>query len=303
FVALRSSRSALRTTALVIGWLACAVGVLLKGPLGLALPAAVVAALLLLEGRWPAFWELGEWRRLLGEVGVWWGLPLALLVCLPVFVWLQWASDGSFFHDFIWLHNVQRGLGGSRLRSHAWWLYVPYLLLYLLPYSPLLLAAFWRRLWRDDPLARLGLAWTVGVLVLLSAARFKRADYLLPAYPGAALFLGCIVARRRWSAALVGVVAAVMLAGWFVRIERQLPDEESYRDYRPFASLIREQATASQEVIFFRAEAHALAFRVGRPMAVVVEWPKLRERLGGVRYVVMPPGEIDEARRQLSGVE
>src|SRR5262249_57161008 len=41
FVALRSSRSALRTTALVIGWLACAVGVLLKGPLGLALPAAV----------------------------------------------------------------------------------------------------------------------------------------------------------------------------------------------------------------------------------------------------------------------
>jgi hypothetical protein len=121
------------------------------------------------------------------------------------------------------------------------------------------------------------------------------------------LFLGCVVARRRWSAALVGVVAAVMLCGWSLRTERLLPErwlpeEESFRDYRPFASLIREQATSSEEVIFFRAEAHALAFRVGRPMAVVVEWPKLIERLDGVRYVVMPPGEIAEARRQLPGV-
>jgi 4-amino-4-deoxy-L-arabinose transferase-like glycosyltransferase len=302
FVALRLP-SISRTASLAVAWLACAGGVLLKGPIGLALPAAVVSAHLLMEGRWPAFWEHRQWRSLLGEVGLWWGLPLALLVCVPVFAWLEHASEGTFCHDFFWLHNVQRGLGGSRLRGHGWWLYAPYLLLYLLPYSPLLLAALWRRLWRDDPLARFGLAWAVGVLLLLSAARFKRADYLLPAYPGAALFFGCVVARRRWAVAAVAAVAAAMIVGWAVRIGDGLPREECYRDYRPFASLIRERAPAPREVVFFRAEAHALAFRVGRPMAVVVEWHDLRERVGGgVCYVVTTPAEAVDLPRLLRGV-
>jgi hypothetical protein len=237
-------------------------------------------------------------------VGLMWGLPLVLLVCVPVFVWLEHESQGTFFHDFFWHHNVQRGLGGSRLRGHPWWLYAPYVLLYLLPYSPLLLLALWRRVWRDDPLARLGLAWLIGVLVLLSAARFKRADYLLPAYPGAALFLGCILARRRWSAALVGGLAGVMLVGWAVRIGHGLSAEESYRDYRPFATLVREHAPAPGEVILFRSEAHALAFRVGRPLVVVVEWPCLHQRVRGegVHHVVMPAHEAAEAARHLPGV-
>jgi 4-amino-4-deoxy-L-arabinose transferase-like glycosyltransferase len=292
-----------RVVALVIAWLACAAGVLLKGPIGLALPAAVVAAWLLLEGRWPAFWELPAWRCLLGELGVCWGVPLVLLVCVPVFVWLEYRSGGTFCHDFFWLHNVQRGLGGSRLRGHPWWLYVPYLMLYLLPYSPLLFAAFWRRWWLGDPLARLGLAWMLGVLLLLSAARFKRADYLLPAYPGAALFLGCLIARRRWAVGGVGIVAAVMLAGWVVRIGHQLPAEEPYRDYRPFAALVREQAPAPEEVIFFRGEAHALAFRVGRPLVILTDWEHLRQRIprDGC-HVVMPPDAADQVARRLPGV-
>src|SRR5262249_52496904 len=127
FVARRPSRSIYRIVALMVAWLACAAGVLLKGPIGLALPGAVVAAWLLFERAWPAFWEGREWRRVLGEVGLCWGLPLVLLVCLPVFVWLEHASEGTFFRDFFVLHNVQRGFGGSRLREHAWWLYGPYL--------------------------------------------------------------------------------------------------------------------------------------------------------------------------------
>src|SRR4051812_29321880 len=41
---------------LLAGYLACAAGVLLKGPIGLALPAAVVTAHLVAEGEWPAAW-------------------------------------------------------------------------------------------------------------------------------------------------------------------------------------------------------------------------------------------------------
>src|SRR5207248_623155 len=59
----------------------------------------------------------------------------------------------------------------------------------------------WRRgYWRAGPEARLGLAWLAAATLVLSCAAFKRGDYLLPAYPGAALFLGSIFSNeeRRW---------------------------------------------------------------------------------------------------------
>jgi 4-amino-4-deoxy-L-arabinose transferase-like glycosyltransferase len=307
FVYALEQRAGWRKTALLGAWLAVAAGVLLKGPIGLVLPAAVVAGWLLIEGRWPAFWELAAWRRLARELGAVWGLALVVLLCLPVFLWAEHASGGRFCREFFWLHNVERGLGGSRLRSHAWWLHGPYLGLYLLPYSPLLLAVAWPRLWRHDRLARLGLVWMLAVLLVLSAAHFKRADYLLPAYPGAAVFLGCVVERglgRRWPTALVAALGGIMLTGWVVWIERVLPAWEAYRDYRSFAALVRRQAPPPAEVVFFRTEAHALAFRVGRPLAVLVEWPVLEKRLTrpGRHLVVLPPAVAAEAARRLPGI-
>jgi 4-amino-4-deoxy-L-arabinose transferase-like glycosyltransferase len=291
------------------GWLwlaypACAAGVLLKGPIGLVLPGAVVAALLLAEGRWPAVWEGRAWLSLLQELAVVPGMAFVLAVTLPVFLWLQQASDGRFFHEFFWLHNVQRGLGGSRLRAHAWWLYGPYLMLYLLPATPLLVWGLFSRA-RRDPLARAGLAWLIGVVVVLSAARFKRADYLLPAYPGAALFLGCVLERwvgRRPRLVLSGmaVVTVAALIGWAVYLCVHLPAEAAFRDYRPMAALIRRQG--GEEVLFFRAEAHALMYRVGRPARSLIEWQELRQEVERPRLVVVKANQVDELRRELPGV-
>lgn len=290
---------------LLLAYLACAAGVLLKGPIGLALPAAIVAGLLLVEGRWPAFWEGRAWLRLLNELGVWWGLPLVATLTVPVFLWMEHVSGGRFFHEFLWLHNVQRGLGGSRLRAHPWWLYVPYLLLYLLPASPLLVGALFSRARQADWLARAGLAWLVAVVVLLSAARFKRADYLLPAYPGAALFLGCVL--ERWAAhrprLVIGGTMAVTLAallGWGVYLSAHLPAEKSYRDYRSFAAFVRSHDAG--EVLFFRAEAHALLFRVGRPARVLVQWQDLREAATPGRLLIVPAKVVAELPRELPGV-
>jgi 4-amino-4-deoxy-L-arabinose transferase-like glycosyltransferase len=295
---------------LLLAYFACAAGVLLKGPLGLLLPATVVAGYLFAEDRWPAFWEWGAWRKLLGELGLWWGLPLVLLLVAPVFAWAEYASGGQLGREFFWLHNVQRALGGSRLRSHAWWLYAPYFLLYFLPFSPLVVLAIIRRAWRDDPLARRGLAWAVAIVLLLSCARFKRADYLVPAYPGAAVFLGCVLerqlrpGRRGWVLAGVGGLAAVMTTGWVGYLGWRLPAEEAYREYRSFAAEVRRHAPAPACVAFFRTEAHALAFRVGRPLAVIVEWRDLQARLEapGPHYLVMSPDRAEQCPRFLHGV-
>ncbi|MFO0881709.1 MAG: glycosyltransferase family 39 protein [Gemmataceae bacterium] len=284
---------------------ACALAVLLKGPIGLALVSASFAAMLVARNEWPACWELRAWWRLALEWRLLPGLGVLLALVLPVYLCVEYLSGGQFSHEFLWLHNVTRGLGGSRLRSHPVWLYLPYLGLYLLPWSLLFFPALlWRP--RGDRLAWDALAWMVGVVVLLSAARFKRADYLLPAYPGAAIFLACWLETRlvaSWPRlALGGVVgvAVAMILGWAIHLGWMLPANEPFRDYRQFGQLVRDHA-GGQPVVFFRAEAHALAFRVGRPVAQVVEWSGLVQQLEptGTHWVVLTPALLAEARQRL----
>src|SRR6185312_14187417 len=101
-----------------------------------------------------------------------------------------------------------------------------------LPWSPLFLVAIgWmyrRGYWRLDADARFGLTWFLTVLLILSCARFKRADYLLPAYPGAAIFLGCMgerwlrglaEERRRIAAWFIAALTGIMVALWLARVE------------------------------------------------------------------------------------
>jgi 4-amino-4-deoxy-L-arabinose transferase-like glycosyltransferase len=306
---------------LLIAYISIALGVMLKGPIGAVLPAAVIGLHLLIEGELPPPWRWRTWFRLVHKLGLWWGLPLVLALTLPWFIWVNAATDGEFFRVFIIRHNVERGFGGPTLRSSVWWFYGPQFVADFLPWSLLLpVAAFvcWRRgYWRTDPEARFGVAWLLAVTLVLSCASFKRGDYLLPAYPGAALFLGCIFANeeRRWRESqsrpawaalclLPCILVGTMTVVWLVRVERGLPAEEPFRDYTQFAAEVRRRAPRSEEVLFFRTEAHALAFHVGRPLAVLVEWKDLEARVAesGSRFVVMPEESAVEAAPSLPGV-
>ena len=143
-------------------------------------------------------------------------------------------------------------------------------------------------------------------MLILSAARFKRADYLLPAFPGAALFLGCVAerwyrgsARPARLAAAFAAVAAACAVGWWLYLDHDLRAREPSRTAVPFAEAVRRAAPAPRPVLFFRTEAHAAAFHVGRPLALFVEWDKLdawaaRPEPG---YVVMPAAVAAECPR------
>jgi len=176
-------------------YLCFAAALLLKGPIGVVLPVAVWLVWLLSEGKL----HPRNWLSLLNYYGVWWGIPLVIALVLPWCLWVQAKTDGEWFRVFVWFHNVERGVGGSRLRGHPWWFYLPQGVVDLLPWSLLLLPAlvWWFRNggWREDATGRFGLLWAVTMTVLLSLARYKRADYLVPAYPGYALFLGSAVVR------------------------------------------------------------------------------------------------------------
>jgi hypothetical protein len=78
---------------------------------------------------------------------------------------------------------------------------------------------------------------------------------------------------------------------------------------------VRRLAPAPRPILFFRTEAHAAAFHVGRPLALFVEWDKLNAWAAGPEpaYVVMPakvaaecprfvrPGRLQEVLRESAG--
>jgi 4-amino-4-deoxy-L-arabinose transferase-like glycosyltransferase len=299
---------------LLMIYLVSAAGLLLKGPIGLVLTGAVWGVYLLVEGELPAPWDWPGWAELARRTGIWWGVPLIVALAGPWYGWAIVVSKGSFFETFVLHHNIDRGFGSDgSLRAYPWWFYAPRLAADFLPWTPLLIGATWyclrRSTWRHDPEARFGLVWLTTMLVVLSCLRFKRADYLLPAYPGAALFVGCTLERWRTQAArprilsaALGLVALGVAGGWCWYVEKVLPEVEPSRECRRFADEIRRRAPAPALVLFFRAECHPLAFHVGPPVDTFLEWENLNVWAGrpGTYYIVMPPGCADSWREHVT---
>ncbi len=302
-VAFYQAQERRRVPWLLIAYLAVAVGILLKGPIGLLLPGAVIGVYLLAQKRLPPPWQARHWLGLVHELGLWWGLPLTVALAVPWYVWAGAQTNGRLFQVFFWHHNIERGLGGpDGWAAHPWWFYGPRLSFDLLPWTALLpVAAWWyfrRAGGRTDGEARFGLIWLGTMVVLLSCAGFKRSDYLLPAYPGAALFLGCVAERWYQSArhpgrlaAGFGLTVAGCVVGWGVYLYHVLPSGEPALEYRRFAAAIRAQAPAPQPIIFFRVESHPLAFHLGRPIDTIKEWENIDTWAGrpGTYYIVMTP--------------
>lgn len=298
----RGESRALRLLGWIVAALAAGWAVLLKGPVALALIGAVVAVFYGVERRWPP------------GGGLLVGVAVVGLVALPWFLWANQATGGELVRVFIWYHNVARFTGESEaLASHPWWYYGPRLAWALLPWSvplvPLLVWAVRSGVWSQDHVFRFGLIWLVMMVAVLSIAKFKRADYLLPAFPGAAIVLGCTAERwlySRQSACTVqrtqGLGIALLAAGvavwpimWWVIEPRQAARHEKQR----FAAAIRQFAPPPEPILLFRTESHLLTYHLGMPVHTLVEWGELKERLAapGRHTVVMPPEYVADAAR------
>ncbi|HYV35568.1 MAG TPA: phospholipid carrier-dependent glycosyltransferase [Gemmataceae bacterium] len=293
------------------GYVAIAAGIMFKGPIAVALPLAVggawwvvnhvAAGSLAARAFGP---RLNE--RFANAGHFFWGVPLVLILTVPWFVWASLQTDGEFFRVFFVYHNLDRGFGVEEgLRAYPWWFYGPHVLLDMLPWSLLLpLAGWW--LWRNrDRDAQFGGVWLLAVLLLLSCMRFKRADYLLPAYPGAAWTLGCVMEKwyqarpSRWLVAGFAAVMTVTGTVWLGYITLVLPAVEETRTHRRFAEEVRKHT--AKEVLFFWTEAHVIAFHLGQPMTTSVEWSVLDDWAGRgeASYVVMSPQALEEHREHV----
>jgi 4-amino-4-deoxy-L-arabinose transferase-like glycosyltransferase len=289
---------------------AAALGVLLKGPVALALLGPTALAWLIAT----RFTSSADERPRLPFTSILLGTLTVFAVAAPWFLWANRETHGEFFQVFFWHHNVERFAGTSpTLASHPVWYYLPRFAADFLPWTPALALLVWRAVrsgqWRQDRVLGFGLTWFAVMLLVLSAAKFKRSDYLLPLYPGAAIALGCaaeawLASRRRLRPVRLakwgfGLTLAGAVVGWQVMTLVVEPAEQRAEEKRAFAEVVRTHAAQPQEVMLFRAESHLLAWHLGRPLVTRVEWHDLNDWLAepGPHVVVMPPEYVYPAQQ------
>lgn len=303
-----------------VGYIAVAAGVLLKGPLGLILPGCVGVGMALskISVTWLSAQcvekRQGSWKPLLATLA--WGVPLIAALVVPWYMAADSVTHGEFSREFLWRHNLQRGLGGDDQldgHDHPAWFYAEQLGLDAMPWTlvvlPVLIWCLRRRALPLDDLGWFGLIWFLSIFVFLSAMRYKRPDYLLPAYGGLALFLASLLsawfksvssASQQRSRMALSVGLGLWLAGWIGYIDVYLPRQESKRSLVAFATEVRRLA-AGRPVILFRVDCHQLAWHLGSPQTRVWEWENLDiwAAADEPRYIIMPSLWAAECERRL----
>ena len=195
---------------MLAAWAATALGVLTKGIVAAAIPAAVLA-LYSVSAR-----DFSPWRRLHAAAGG----ALFLAIAVPWYA-LAARRDADFLQFFFVHEHLQRYLTPSADREQPWWFFVPVFLLGSLPWTVPALRALATD-WRRAPAGRFDAAlflrlWVLFVLVFFSLSDSKLIPYILPAWPALALLMAglpqAVLARdlKRTALLTVGVALALGL--------------------------------------------------------------------------------------------
>jgi len=185
-------------------WLAVAgvmmgLGLLTKGPVGVALPVLAVL---------PVWWK--ERRGLVGEDAA--RLPgvvdlllvggLVLLVAAPWFLAMADHHGLAYVHRFFIGENLERFATDRYNEPRPLWFYVPIVLGGLMPWSPFILLWLptWRRVFRRERMVTRAewraIIWAAVPFLFYSASIGKQPRYILPMLPPMALLLARTVIAR-----------------------------------------------------------------------------------------------------------
>ncbi|HKS71780.1 MAG TPA: glycosyltransferase family 39 protein [Terriglobales bacterium] len=183
-----------------------ALGTLAKGPVAPFLAFVIVGIFAVARRDWAVL------RRTVWVPGI----LLFFLIALPWYVAVE-IRNPEFFRVFILEHNLARF--GTNLYHHKepFWYYLPVMLLGLLPWTVLVLAALWEalRAWRTEKVEMLRgesaleaflVIWLVVPLIFFSVSQSKLPGYIVPALPAGTLILSEYVRRYTESARRPGWV-------------------------------------------------------------------------------------------------
>ena len=262
-----------------LGFVACALGVLSKGLIGLVLPGVVVVVWLFVVRLWPRALRL-PWFS---------GLALFAAVALPWFVLAQRQFPGMFDYLIIGQH-FRRYTGSTFNNQFAAWFYPTILVGLLFPWALLAawdglrtllrqrLAVLWRA---PDPWVALLWVWLIAITVFFSLPRSKLVGYILPVLPPLAL-LAAQAWERRWGGSVrAGRVFALLcglniaLAGVFSHQAGQFTLKRSSQDV---AAALACRIQPGDAVWVAGGYPYDLPFlaNLKQPLVVLADWPALR---------------------------
>ncbi|MDZ7960812.1 MAG: glycosyltransferase family 39 protein [Aulosira sp. DedQUE10] len=175
-------------------YLACYVliagAILTKGPVGIVLPALIIGAFVLYQGKLREVWR--EMRPLIG-------LLIILVLSVPWYALVIWRNGWNYINSFFGYHNLERFTEVVNGHSAPWYFYFLVLLLGFAPYSVYLPAAmirlkFWQRShWcsqeRSQQLGLFACIWFLSVFGFFTIAVTKLPSYVLPLMPAAAILV------------------------------------------------------------------------------------------------------------------
>jgi 4-amino-4-deoxy-L-arabinose transferase-like glycosyltransferase len=167
---------------MLFAWVAAALGVLTKGLVAAAIPAAVLVIYSL------CMRDYSPWRKLHLK----WGLPLFLVVTVP-WHWLAAQRLSDFLQFFFVREHFARFLTPIAERQEPWWFFGWVFLAGTVPWTvPALrvLVTGWRiPRGQFSPTLFLWI-WVVFVCVFFSLSNSKLMPYILPAMPALAVLIG-----------------------------------------------------------------------------------------------------------------
>jgi 4-amino-4-deoxy-L-arabinose transferase-like glycosyltransferase len=260
----------------LIGFAACALGVLSKGMIGFALPGLVLLIWLI-------------WTRQLRKISrlPWWrGLALFSVLTLPWFVLLHQQFPGMLNYMF-GTQQVSRFTGTTFNNVRAWWFYLVCLMLLMFPWI------LFVRPTRDTTLETQEKAWrsllwiwVVAIVGFFSIPASKIIGYVLPVMPPLALLSA--IGYGEWmknkptmSRRLLPTLAllATLLAAGATVVAGRYSLKQSTADV---AQTLACEASAQDTVYALGGFPYDLPFYTGatKPMTIIQDWTKDRRSAG-----------------------
>ena len=224
------------------------VSMLAKGPLGLLLPALVVAVFLTLKRRWDFVVKFAFHP----------GVLLTVLLGAGWYVIALMRGGEGFVDRQLLQENLERFFGGSG-HSHPVYYYIPYLFSQGLPWSFFLPFVLWDSLKKgsfsnDDNLFLK--VWLFVLFAFFSISAGKRPVYLLPLYPPLALLTAAwfyhqvtALGRRIYFYRSIAVVAGVAGLVLFVITLGALWNHDPGWFFAPIERLLKPKDRANLVVI------------------------------------------------------
>ena len=167
-------------SAMVKAYIAAALAVITKGPIGIILPGLIL--LIYVCARY-AIHRKDEIYRLSKDIKLLFnpfGLLVFIAIASPWYIAMYSIHGEQFISGFLGLHNVDRALVSEHPKFDVWYYYLLIVPLSLLPWTPVIVCHLKDLNWKDD-FDLLGIIWFIVIVLFYSLVATKYLTYTLPA--------------------------------------------------------------------------------------------------------------------------